>query len=336
MSERSNTRGPRRASGRGSAAAAARKRTTRGLKRTADTGGRQRAGRPQRAAHPAPQAKHARPRPGRRFPRTPAAAAITDAPSQKLQKMLAQAGLGSRRTMEEWIREGKVTVNGAVAKIGTRVAPGDTVRIGRQIVRWPGARRLPRVLLYHKPEGEIVTQADPEGRTTVFERLPAVRGGKWIAVGRLDYNTSGLLIFTTSGELANRMTHPRFAVEREYAVRIVGELGGSQVERLKNGIELEDGLARCELLEDAGGEGTNHWYRLIVHEGRNRVVRRMFEALGITVSRLIRVRFGEVALPPQLKRGQMVTLPAAEVKRLLAWLEKTAPQGLPRGPRAAR
>ena len=247
------------------------------------------------------------------------------APSQKLHKVLAQSGLGSRRTMEEWIREGKVTVNGSVAGIGTRVVPSDLIRIGRKVVRWPASQRLPRVLLYHKPEGEIVSHDDPEGRASVFERLPALRGAKWLAVGRLDYNTSGLLIFTTSGELANRMMHPRFAVEREYAVRIVGQLNAEQITRLTSGIELSDGPAACLSVEDAGGEGSNHWYRTVLREGRNRVVRRMFEALGLTVSRLMRVRFGVVSLPPRLKRGQVSALPAPEVKRLLEWLDQHAP-----------
>ena len=253
------------------------------------------------------------------------------APSQKLHKVLAQSGLGSRRTMEEWIRDGKVTVNGTVAGIGARVVSTDVIRIGRKVVRWPMTQRLPRVLLYHKPEGEIVSHDDPEGRASVFEQLPALRGAKWLAVGRLDYNTSGLLIFTTSGELANRMMHPRFAVEREYAVRIVGQLRPEQIERLTNGIPLSDGPAACLSVDDEGGEGSNHWYRIVLREGRNRVVRRMFEALGLTVSRLIRVRFGAVALPPRLKRGQVSALPAAEVKRLLDWLDETAP-ALPQQP----
>ena len=250
----------------------------------------------------------------------------TVAPSQKLHKILAQAGIGSRRTMEAWIREGKVSVNGTVAGIGSRVVPSDTIRIGRRIVRWPGIHRLPRVLVYHKPEGEIVSHDDPEGRTSVFERLPQLRGAKWLAVGRLDYNTSGLLLFTTSGELANRMMHPRFAVEREYAVRIVGQLNAAQLARLEEGIQLSDGIAKCESVKDEGGEGTNHWYRLVLKEGRNRVVRRLFEALGLTVSRLMRVRFGVVGLPPRLKRGQVSSLPAGEVKQLLEWLEQNAPQ----------
>jgi 23S rRNA pseudouridine2605 synthase len=247
------------------------------------------------------------------------------ATSQKLHKVLAQSGFGSRRAMEEWIRDGKVTVNGNVAALGARVVPGDVIRIGRKVVRWPSSQRLPRVLLYHKPEGEIVSHDDPEGRASVFERLPALRGAKWLAVGRLDYNTSGLLIFTTSGELANRMMHPRFAVEREYAVRIVGQLKPDQIARLKEGIQLSDGPASCVSIDDEGGEGTNHWYRIVLREGRNRVVRRMFEALGMTVSRLIRVRFGAVGLPPRLKRGQVSALPAPEVKRLLVWLDENAP-----------
>lgn len=235
--------------------------------------------------------------------------------------------------MEEWIRSGRVTVNGAVATIGTRVSPGDVVRVGRRVVRWPAAQRLPRVVLYHKPEGEIVSRADPEKRTTVFERLPRVHGGKWVAVGRLDYNTGGLLVFTTSGELANRMMHPRFALEREYAVRVLGQLKPEQLARLTRGITLEDGPARLISIEDAGGEGANHWYRIVLTEGRNRIVRRMFEALGVTVSRLMRVRFGSVRLPPRLKRGQWHELEPGEVSGLLRELGSTGnrPARDPRG-----
>jgi 23S rRNA pseudouridine2605 synthase len=239
--------------------------------------------------------------------------------SQKLQKILAQAGLGSRRDMERWIEEGRVTVNGKVAGIGARVGPKDLIRIGRRVVRWPASGELPRVLLYHKPEGEIVSRDDPEGRDTVFAKLPRVRGAKWLAVGRLDYNTCGLLIFTTSGEVANRMMHPSFEIEREYAVRIVGELSIEQIAKLKTGLLLADGVARFELIVDEGGEGSNHWYRIVLKEGRNRIVRRMFEALGLTVSRLMRVRFGIVGLPPRLKRGQFIELTADETRRLLAW-----------------
>lgn len=253
-------------------------------------------------------------------------------PTQKLHKLLAQAGLGSRRAMEEWIRGGRVTVNGTVATIGTRVSPRDIVRVGRRIVRWPREERLPRVVLYHKPEGEIVSRADPEERTSAFDRLPPVRGGKWIAVGRLDYNTGGLLVFTTSGEVANRMMHPRYALEREYALRVLGTLKPEQLARLKSGIELEDGPAHLVSIEDEGGEGANHWYRIVLAEGRNRIVRRIFEALGVTVSRLMRVRFGCIVLPRRLRRGQWLELPPAEVKALLRELGLTySPPANPRG-----
>lgn len=239
------------------------------------------------------------------------------APTQKLHKLLAQAGLGSRRAMEVWIREGRVTVNGAVATLGTRASPHDIVRVGRRIVRWPLEARLPRVVLYHKPEGEIVSRADPGKRATVFDRLPRLHGAKWIAVGRLDYHTGGLLVLTTSGELANRMMHPRFELEREYAVRVLGQLKPEQLARLTAGIALEDGPARCICVEDEGGEGANRWYRLVLAEGRNRIVRRMFEALGMTVSRLMRVRFGSISLPRRLKRGQWLELEAQDVSALL-------------------
>lgn len=226
--------------------------------------------------------------------------------------------------MEQWIGSGRVTVNGVVAGIGTRVTPHDVIRVGRRVVRWPAPQQLPRVVLYHKPEGEIASRDDPEGRPTVFDKLPRLRGAKWVAVGRLDYNTSGLLVFTTSGELANRMMHPRFAVEREYAVRVLGQLKAEQVSRLVSGIALDDGPARCISVEDEGGEGANHWYRIVLAEGRNRVVRRMFSALGMTVSRLMRVRFGTISLPPRLKRGQLSELAPAEVKQLLRWLNLPA------------
>lgn len=241
--------------------------------------------------------------------------------TQKLHKVLAQAGLGSRRDMEEWIRGGRVTVNGIAAGIGTRVSARDLIRVGRRVVRWPDPQRLPRVVLYHKPEGEIVSRDDPQKRATVFDRLPRVRGGRWLAVGRLDYNTGGLLILTTSGELAHRMMHPRYALEREYAVRILGQLRPDQIECLKSSVPLDDGPARCISVEDGGGEGANHWYRIVLAEGRNRIVRRLFEALGMTVSRLMRVRFGSVQLPPHLKRGQWRELDPPQVSELLRDLE---------------
>lgn len=246
---------------------------------------------------------------------------------EKIQKVLAQAGVGSRRAMEEWIVAGRVTVNGEPATLGMRVVEGDILRADKRTVHVKAQEDLefPRVLLYHKQEGEIVSRDDPEKRTSVFEKLPKLRGMKWIAIGRLDYNTSGLLIFTTSGELANRLMHPRFEVEREYAVRTQGEMTPEQMRQMsKEGIELEDGLVKFDKLTDEGGEGFNHWYRLVLKEGRNRVVRRAFEALGLTISRLMRVRFGIVNLPPSIKRGKMAELGEGEVNMILDWVGLTA------------
>lgn len=239
---------------------------------------------------------------------------------ERLHKALATAGFGSRRELEEWIIAGRISVNGEPAHVGQKVGPNDKIRINGKLINLRFKARQPRVLLYHKPEGEIVSREDPEGRPSVFDKLPKLRGSRWVAIGRLDFNTSGLLIFTTSGELANRLMHPRFTVEREYAVRVVGELSEEQQRTLLAGVELEDGPARFNSLADGGGEGTNHWYRATLSEGRNREVRRMFEALGITVSRLMRVRYGPVVLPPRLKRGMAAEVPEAEVGALLSRL----------------
>jgi 23S rRNA pseudouridine2605 synthase len=243
----------------------------------------------------------------------------------KLQKALAQAGLGSRREMEQWIEAGRVTVNGETARLGARVGARDVIKVDGRLLRTAAATRLPQVLLYHKPEGEIVSRADPGGRPSVFERLPRLRDAKWVAIGRLDFNSCGLLLFTTSGELANRMMHPSRGWEREYAVRVRGQMSEAQAARLLAGIRLEDGVARCESVAAGGGEGANRWYRVVLKEGRNRIVRRLFEALGLSVSRLMRVRFGPVALPPRLRRGQALELPAAEVRQLLATIGIAVP-----------
>jgi 23S rRNA pseudouridine2605 synthase len=242
---------------------------------------------------------------------------------EKIQKVLAQAGVGSRRAMEEWIAAGRVTVNGEPATLGMRVVEGDVLRADSRTVhvKSEADKEFPRVLLYHKQEGEIVSRDDPEKRASVFEKLPRLRGMKWIAIGRLDYNTCGLLIFTTSGELANRLMHPRFEVEREYAVRVQGVMSPEQMRQMtKEGITLDDGMVKFEKLTDEGGEGFNHWYRLVLKEGRNRVVRRTFEALGLTVSRLMRVRFGIINLPPSIKRGKMAELGEGEVNMILDWV----------------
>jgi 23S rRNA pseudouridine2605 synthase len=250
-----------------------------------------------------------------------------------LHKALADAGIGSRREMEAWIAEGRVTVNGETAQIGQRVTPRDVIKVsGRRVYLRPQDEKRIRVLLYHKQEGEIVSRDDPKGRATVFEQLPKIRGAKWVSVGRLDFNTEGLMIFTTSGELANRLMHPRFEVEREYAVRVLGELTPDMQRQLLEGVELEDGVAQVENLLEAGGEGANRWWRVVIKEGRYREVRRLFDAVGVKVSRLIRTRYGQVALPPQLKRGQKQELDEAEVKRLLRWAGISVPDSRPRPP----
>ncbi|CAN7539715.1 23S rRNA pseudouridine(2605) synthase RluB [Massilia sp. LjRoot122] len=240
-----------------------------------------------------------------------------DAP--KLHKVLAEAGLGSRRDMEELIIAGRVSVNGEPAHIGQRILPTDAVRInGKLIQRRVNNSKPPRVLVYHKPAGEIVSHDDPEGRPSVFDRLPTMKTGKWLAVGRLDFNTEGLLLFTTSGDLANRLMHPRYNIDREYAVRTLGELEEGMRQKLLAGVELDDGLASFSKVQDGGGEGINKWYRVVIGEGRNREVRRMFEAVGLTVSRLIRTRYGAMTLPTGLKRGRWEELEENDVRALMA------------------
>ena len=240
---------------------------------------------------------------------------------ERLQKALASAGLGSRREMETWISEGRVLVNGETALLGSKVSARDIIKVsGRRVyIRFEDKRT--RILIYHKAEGEIVSRDDPEGRDTVFDNLPKLRGAKWIAIGRLDFNTEGLMIFTTSGELANNLMHPRFEVEREYAVRVLGELTEEMIQKLLDGVELDDGPAKLQSLFVAGGEGANRWYRVIIKEGRKREVRRIFEHLGLTVSRLTRIRFGPINLPPQLRRGQKTELEDDMVAQILEWAE---------------
>ena len=230
----------------------------------------------------------------------------------KLHKVLADSGMGSRREMEELIVAGRVSVNAEPAHLGQRVLPTDQVRVNGKLIQRKNKSKPPRVLIYHKPAGEIVSMDDPQGRTTVFQKLPKISNGKWIAVGRLDYNTEGLLLFTSSGELANRLMHPRYEVQREYAVRILGELSEEQREQLLTGIQLEDGPAKFLYVDAAGGEGANRWYKVGLKEGRNREVRRMFEACKLTVSRLIRTRFGDIMMPSTLKRGRHMEMEALE------------------------
>jgi 23S rRNA pseudouridine2605 synthase len=241
-------------------------------------------------------------------------AAEPDAP--KLHKVLAQAGVGSRRDMEQLIVEGRITVNGEPAHIGQRISFGDQIRVAGKPIRVRIAPPPPRVLAYHKPTGEVVTQDDPQQRPTVFRRLPRLAQGKWQSVGRLDINTEGLLLFTNSGDLANQLMHPRFGVEREYAVRVLGTLEDPARARLLEGVEVDGQPAAFKSIEDGGGEGANHWYRVVIAEGRNREVRKLFDAVGLTVSRLIRIRYGCVVLPRGLRRGMWVDLEPADVRAI--------------------
>lgn len=252
-----------------------------------------------------------------------------DAP--KLHKVLAEAGLGSRRDMEELIIAGRVSVNGEPAHIGQRILPADQVRINGKLLQRKIAKRPPRVLVYHKPAGEIVSHNDPDGRPSVFDRLPSMKTAKWLAVGRLDFNTEGLLLFTTSGDLANRLMHPRYGIDREYAVRTLGELEEGMRQKLLSGVELDDGTAQFSRIADGGGEGVNKWYRVTIGEGRNREVRRMFEAIGLTVSRLIRTRYGAMTLPKGLKRGRWEELEENAVRELMqaSGLAKAGETGTP-------
>jgi 23S rRNA pseudouridine2605 synthase len=241
-------------------------------------------------------------------------AAEPDAP--KLHKVLAQGGIGSRRDMEQMIVEGLITVNGEPAHIGQRISYGDQVRVAGKTIKVRIAPPPARVLAYHKPTGEVVTHDDPQQRPTVFRRLPRLAQGKWQSVGRLDINTEGLLLFTNSGELANQLMHPRFGVEREYAVRVLGQLDDAARAKLLEGVEIEGQTAAFKSIEDGGGEGANHWYRVVIAEGRNREVRRLFDSVGLAVSRLIRIRYGTVVLPRGLRRGVWVELDDADVRAI--------------------
>jgi 23S rRNA pseudouridine2605 synthase len=236
--------------------------------------------------------------------------------SPKLHKVLAQAGMGSRLEMEQLILEGRISVNGEPAHIGQRVQYGDVVKVNGKVVRVRVTAPPARVLAYHKPAGEVVTHDDPQNRPTVFRRLPRLMQGKWQSVGRLDLNTEGLLLFTNSGQLANQLMHPRFGLEREYAVRVLGALSNEEKDRLLAGVRLDDGVAQFSSIEDGGGEGANCWYRVTISEGRNREVRRMMESVGHAVSRLIRIRYGSMLLPRGLKRGSWVELDANDIALL--------------------
>ena len=250
--------------------------------------------------------------------------------SPKLHKVLAQAGMGSRLEMEELILQGRISVNNEPAHVGQRIQYGDLIKVNGKPIRVRIAPPPARVIAYHKPAGEIVSHDDPQNRPSVFRKLPRLQQGKWQSVGRLDLNTEGLLLFTSSGELANRLMHPRFGLEREYAVRVLGALSNDEKARLLEGVQLDDGMAQFSSIEDGGGEGANCWYRVTISEGRNREVRRMMEAVGHAVSRLIRVRYGAMVLPHGLRRGGWIELDEADIRALMK------ASGTPAQPRVER
>jgi 23S rRNA pseudouridine2605 synthase len=242
---------------------------------------------------------------------------------ERVQKILSQAGLGSRREMERWIESGWVQVNDKPVQLGDSAGPNDKISVkGRTIANPLKTSSAPRVLLYHKPVGEISSRHDPKFEKTVFDNLPKIKQGRWIQVGRLDLNTSGLLIFTTDGELANQLMHPKYNLEREYAVRIHGQVDNEILKKLKQGVQLDDGMAQFTRIEARGGEGTNTWYHVTLNEGRNREVRRLWESQGVQVSRLIRIRYGSLSLPRFLSRGQCYELSAKEVQAFLERIPK--------------
>jgi len=250
--------------------------------------------------------------------------------AERLQKVLARAGHGSRRQVETWIREGKITVNGKLAELGVSVSATDRVKIdGRSVSIATGPEHIPRTLIYHKPAGELTTRKDEAGRPTVFDNLPRIKNGRWISVGRLDFNTSGLLLVTTDGELAHRLMHPSWEVEREYAVRILGKVDEDVLQRLQEGVMLDDGIAAFASIQDAGGAGANHWYHVILREGKNREVRRLWESQGLQVSRLIRIRYGPVELPREVRAGRFRDLNRNELSTLYTLVKLDAPKPHP-------
>lgn len=261
--------------------------------------------------------------------------------AERIQKVLAQLGLGSRRQIETWIRDGRIRLNGQPVELGTRAGPNDKLSFDGRTYTLAAEDDVPqtRVLIYHKKVGTICTRKDPEGRPTVFSDLPRLRQGRWIAVGRLDINSSGLLLFTNNGELANRLMHPSHGIEREYAVRVLGEVRPETLDRVQTGVMLDDGVTKFDSIADAGGTGANHWYHVVLKEGRNREVRRIWEAVGHKVSRLHRVRYSVVTLPRSVRPGKFEMLPPESVEELLAAVDlpgQVRPAHKPAGKRQRR
>ena len=252
---------------------------------------------------------------------------------EKLQKVLARAGFGSRREMETWISDGRVRVNGKIATLGDRATATDTIMVdGKKVANTSGDGNLPRGLLYNKPENEICSAKDPEGRPSVYDHLPPIKHGRWVAVGRLDFNTSGLLLFTTDGELANRLMHPSANIDREYAVRVMGDVSDEMIKTLLKGVMIDEHLCRFTDVQFFAGEGRNRWYHVVIMEGRNREVRKLWESQGVRVSRLKRVRYGPVFIPSRVKKGQFYEMKTAEVIGLYETAGLTPPTGTTRRP----
>ena len=272
-----------------------------------------------------------------RTPETSPRAGSAGDGGEKLQKGLARAGLGSRREMERWIERGRVAIEGQAARLGDRVRRGQRIEVDGKALE-AGEATTTRCLLYHKPVGEICSRRDPEGRRTVFDRLPRLNSGRWVAVGRLDYNTSGLLIFTTDGELANRLMHPAARIEREYLLRVRGEISDDKLKAMREGVVLDDGPARFTDIQPGAGDGLNRWFYVVLMEGRNREVRRLWESQGLQVSRLKRVRYGELFIPSKVKQGQWLELEGGEVAALyrMARLPAKAVVAVKPGERRAR
>jgi len=247
---------------------------------------------------------------------------------EKLQKVLARSGVGSRREMERWIEQGRIKVNDQVASIGDRVSDSDVIKVDNKPIHLRRTHVENRVIAYHKPVGEVCTRDDPEGRATIFKHLPKLKAGRWISVGRLDLNTSGLLLLTTDGELANKLMHPSSEVEREYAVRILGEVSADIIKQLKTSVPLEDGEAHFSDVKESGGQGANHWYNVVLKEGRNREVRRLWEYFGFAVSRLMRVRYGNIVLERSLRPSKSEDLTLKQLQELykLVGLEYVVPE----------
>ncbi len=255
---------------------------------------------------------------------------MPDVRRERVQKVLAHAGLGSRREIEQWVIDGRVKINGVKAKLGDRLQASDFVQINGRKINLVGRLDSPtRVLIYHKPSGEVVTRRDPDGKATIFTQLPKLKKGRWITVGRLDINTQGLLLVTNNGDFANRLMHPSSQIDREYAARVLGQVNDKLLDKLRSGVSLDGRNARFDAIQFAGGEGANRWYHVTVSEGRNRIVRRLWESQGLRVNRLIRIRYGPIVLPEKLKARTFCELDEKKLAALMGMVGFQPPNEQP-------